>query len=109
MAAYVLAVWTVLIWIGRVRNIIAADGATAELIVPLVLVILGVATLVRPRVVGIALATMTAVVWLVRVPLLLVHGHSAAFVIVHLVLAAVSLALSAWTFSARRARRPVTA
>jgi hypothetical protein len=107
-APYVLAGWTVLIWIGRVRNILAAHGSVAELFVPLVLVLVGAATLVRPKVVGVVLAAVTAVVWLIRVPLLLVHDHSAAFVIVHIVLATVSLGLAWWTFSARRARRPAT-
>ena len=102
---YLLAGWTVLIWIGRVRNIVAAHGAAAELLVPLVLVALGVATFARPRQVAPLLALTTVVVWAIRVPLVLVHHHSAAFVLVHLVLAAVSVTLSVLTL--RGARRPV--
>jgi hypothetical protein len=103
VAPLLLAIWTVLIWIGRVRNIVAADGATVELLVPAVLVALGVATLVRRQVAPL-LAVVTIVVWVVRVPLVLVHDHSAAFVVVHMVLAAVSIALAALTV---RTRRPV--
>jgi hypothetical protein len=103
---YLLAGWTLLVWIGRVRNIVDADGATAELVVPLLLVVLGVATLVRPARFAPLLALVTAIVWLVRLPLLLVHDHTAAFVVVHLVLAAVSLTLAALTLRGR-ARRPV--
>lgn len=102
---YLLAGWTVLVWAGRVRNIIDADGSLAELLVPAVLVVLGVATFVRPQRVAPVLAVVTAVVWLIRVPLLLVHDHAAAFVVVHLVLAAVSLTLAALTLRTRT-RRP---
>ena len=102
---YLLAGWTVLIWIGRVRNIVHAHGAAAELLVPAVLVALGIATFARPRQVGPLLALVTILVWVIRVPLVLVHDHSAAFVVVHLVLAAVSITLA--TLTLRRARRPV--
>jgi hypothetical protein len=101
---YLLAGWTVLIWIGRVRNIVHAHGAAVELLVPVVLVALGIATFVRPRQAGQLLALVTIVVWAIRVPLVLVHDHSAAFVIVHVVLAAVSMALAGLTL--RGARRP---
>ena len=100
-----LAGWTVLIWIGRVRNIVAADGAIAELVVPVALVSLGLAALMRPKQAGRPLALVTAAVWLLRVPLLVIHDHSAAFVAVHLVLATVSLTLAALTL--RGTRRPV--
>jgi len=103
---YLLAGWTVLVWAGRVRNIVAADGALAELLVPSVLVALGVLTFARPRQVGTLLALATAAVWLVRVPLLLVHDHSAAFVIVHLVLATVSLTLAVLTLRRVRTTHP---
>jgi hypothetical protein len=101
---YFLAGWTVLIWIGRVRNIVHAHGAAAELLVPVALVALGIATFARPRQAGPLLALATIAVWLVRVPLVLVHDHSAGFVVVHLVLAAVSITLASLTL--RRARRP---
>jgi hypothetical protein len=102
----------VLIWIGRVRNILAAHGSAAELVVPVVLVVLGLGTFLRPRTVGLGLAAVTIAVWLVRVPLVLVHHHDVAFVIVHLVLATVSVALAALALrssSGRTARRRVTA
>ncbi|MEA3054984.1 MAG: hypothetical protein QOD30_416 [Actinomycetota bacterium] len=102
---YLLAGWTLLIWIGRVRNIVEADGAAVELLVPLALVVLGVTTFARPRQVGPLLALVTLLVWLVRVPLVLAHHHSTAFVVVHVVLAAVSITLASLTL--RRARRPV--
>lgn len=103
MPALALAIWTVLIWIGRVRNIVAADGAALELLVPLLLVVLGIATLVRRQVAPL-LAAVTVVVWVIRVPLVLVHHHAAAFVVVHMILAAVSLGLAALTL--QRTRRP---
>jgi hypothetical protein len=101
---YLLAGWTVLIWIGRVRNIVHADGAAVELLVPALLVALAIATFARPRQVAPVLALTTLVVWVIRVPLVLVHHHEAAFVVVHLVLAAVSVVLASLTL--RRARRP---
>jgi len=102
--AYLLAGWTVLIWAGRVRNIVDADGRLVELIVPVLLLVLGALTFLRPRTVGPLLAMVTVIVWVVRVPLVLVHHHSAGFVAVHIVLAAVSLTLSALVL--RRVQRP---
>jgi hypothetical protein len=101
---YVLAGWTLLIWIGRVRNILDADGRIVELLVPVLLIVLGAATLVRPRQIGPLLAMVTVIVWVVRVPLVLVHHHSAGFVGVHLVLAAVSITLAALTLRERTTR-----
>lgn len=112
---YLLAGWTVLVWVGRVRNVLATDGGAADLIVPALLVTLGVATVVQPKRFGPHLAVVTAAVWLIRVPLLLAHHHAAAFVVVHLVLAAVSLGLAALVLRLslgqwrERTRRPVRA
>ena len=102
---YLLAGWTVLIWAGRVRNILDADGRIVELIVPVLLVVLGLATFVRPRRVAPLLAMVTVIVWVVRVPLVLVHDHSAGFIAVHMVLAAVSIMLAALTLQRGMPRR----
>ena len=103
----VFAVATLVIWVGRIRNIVADDGALAELIVPGVLVALALWTLVdRPRVR--LLAGATVAVWAVRVPLVLGRDHEIGFKVVHVVLATVSvvLAVMAWRDVTRRRRAP---
>jgi hypothetical protein len=102
-AVLVLAGWTLAIWTGRVRNVVADGGEAADLIVPVGLLGLAVLALVAPRRAWI-LATTTVAVWLVRLPLVLVHDHSAGFKVVHSVLAAVSIGLAVWVL--RSAGRP---
>ena len=103
----VFAVATLVIWAGRIRNIVADDGAIAELIVPGLLVALALWTLVDRHRVRF-LAGVTVAVWAVRVPLVLVRDHEAGFKVVHVVLAVVSvtLALLAARDVNRRRRAP---
>ena len=89
----VFAVATLVIWAGRIRNIVADDGAVAELVVPGLLVALAVWTLIDRQRVRL-LAGVTIAVWAVRVPLVLVRDHEASFKVVHVVLAVVSVVLA---------------
>ena len=102
-AVVALAAWTLAVWAGRVRNVLADGGGAGDLIVPVGLLMLAVLALVAPRRAWI-LASVTIGVWAVRLPLVLVHDHPAGFKIVHTVLAAVSVGLAVWAL--RSARRP---
>lgn len=113
--AAVLAVWTLVVWAGRIRNAVTADEGIGPVLLAVTFVALAVAVLVtrgaRPAV--LALAAWTTGVWAVRaVDIALLSDHEAAFVVVHVVLAVVSVALSAWAARGRltrsgRAPRPV--
>jgi hypothetical protein len=106
-AAVALAAWTLVIWAGRVRNVLADGGAAGDLIVPAGLLVLAVVALVAPRRAWI-LAAVTIGVWAVRLPLVLAHDHAAGFKIVHTVLAAVSIALAVWALRSARRRELTT-
>jgi hypothetical protein len=96
----VLAIATLVIWAGRIRNAASGDEGAGPVVLALTFVGLAVAVLAtrtRNRAVEAALAGWTGAVWLVRaVDIAVLSDHDAAFVAVHLVLAAVSLALAAW-------------
>jgi hypothetical protein len=109
-AVLALAAWTLAIWTGRVRNVLADGGGAADLVVPVGLLILAVLALVSPRRAWI-LAVATIGVWAVRLPLVLAHDHSIGFKVVHTVLAAVSIGVATWALRSvdRRAlRSPAT-
>jgi hypothetical protein len=106
-ATIALAVWSLLVWTTRIRNIWADDelsvgeqwGLTA-----LALSFTGLALLVayalvrRPswlRMAVLALAGWTTAVWIVRGLGIAFADREASFIVVHLVLAAVSIALAA--------------
>jgi hypothetical protein len=98
-AAALLAVWTLLVWAGRLRNA-GADAGAIALAAPFI--VLAVAVLVglwraRPwlRIAVTALAAWTTVVWVVRGTLIWTHDHSIGFKVVHTVLAVVSIGLAA--------------
>jgi hypothetical protein len=103
LAVLALCGWTLAIWMGRVRNIVADGGGAADLIVPAGLIALAVLALVSPRRAWV-LAAVTIGVWAVRLPLVVVHDHSVGFKVVHAVLAAVSIGLAVWAL--RSAERP---
>lgn len=102
-----LAVWSVAIWVARVRNIFADDtlssAARAAWLVPVVLFVVGGITaglawwkgrgqLLRP----IALfCVVSSLYWLVRLVFVLIDHRSVGFVLVHAVLAMVSIGLAA--------------
>jgi hypothetical protein len=94
-AAVVLAVWTVLIWAGRIRN----GGSLLLAASFLVLAALVLVSLRRRawRLYAVtALVVWTIAVWAVRTPMILARDHSAGFKVVHTVLAVVSIGLAVW-------------
>ncbi|MGD9798393.1 MAG: hypothetical protein AB7H43_00185 [Acidimicrobiia bacterium] len=93
--AVALAVWTLVVWATRVRNVVADGGGAGELLVPVGLTALAVAALVDRRRGASVLAAATVAVWGVRLPLLLAHDHPGPFKVVHAVLAVVSIGLAA--------------
>jgi hypothetical protein len=108
----VLAVWTLLVWAGRIRNAVASDEGIGPVLLAgtfVVLAVLALATRGRSRTAGLALAVWTIAVWVVRgIDIALFSDHETAFVVVHLVLATVSVALAVWTARSltRSARAP---
>ena len=113
------AVWTVLIWAGRVDNVVgdpdlSTGGQVARLVLAVSFIVLGVVVGVlalrnRPltregrALVAVAVG-WTIAVWLVRGGQIVLGDHSAAFIAVHLVLAVLSTGLALAT--ARVLRRP---
>lgn len=92
-----LACWTLFVWLGRVRNAVAAEEGAGPIVLSATFLALAVAVLATRgrREVVLALAGWTVAVWAVRaVDIALLSDHDAGFVAVHLVLAAVSVALS---------------
>lgn len=97
-----LALWTLLVWGGRIRNAVTGDEGVAPVVLAAAFVTLAVAVLAtrghRATVCG--LAGWTVAVWVLRaVDIALLSDHDAGFVVVHLVLAVVSIALAAWAVS----------
>jgi hypothetical protein len=103
--AIALAVWTLLVWGTRIRNVAEAGGGVGDLVVPVGLTALAVAALVDRRRGAQALAAATIAVWGVRLPLVLAHDHPAGFKIVHAVLALASIGLAAVVLRSIRSGR----
>jgi NADH:ubiquinone oxidoreductase subunit K len=101
----VLPLWTLFVWVGRIRNVLDGDESKAGVIVPVVLVVLALVALVDRRRGLPLLAVATVGVWAVRVPLVLVRDHSTGFKIVHVVLALLSIGLAALSMRALSRRR----
>lgn len=115
-----LAVWTLLIWTGRLGLAWSTTGTTASKVVAtapvVVFVALGVVaiTLVlrnrsgalsgRDRTVVLAIAAWTIVYWLVRLPFVWFDGRSVGFKAVHTALAVLSWAAAAAAIRALRSR-----
>lgn len=109
-APLALAVWTLLVWAGRIRNAVDAGEGAAPVVLAVTFVVLAVAVLATraARSATLALASWTVAVWVVRaVDIALLSDHDTGFVVVHLVLAVVSIALAAAAVVAvsRTARR----
>ena len=100
-----LPIWTLFVWLTRVRNVVRDDGADIGLLVPVVLCGLALYAFADRRRGIPALAAATVAVWVVRLPMVLVHDHSAAFKIVHAGLGVVSLLLSAMAVRRLRHRQ----
>lgn len=109
--AAALAVWSLFVWGGRLRNLIAEPGGLDELtgsdrwslIGSLVFGFLALATLValvvdrRSAVVPAAiLAVLSVVVWAYRAVVILGREYSTGFLMVHTVLAGLSIGLGIW-------------
>jgi hypothetical protein len=108
-APLVLALWTLLTWTVRIRNVVQSDQGAGSLVLPVGLTALAVWTLADRRRGGLALAGATIAAWFVRVPLVLVHDHPVGFKVVHVVLAAVSITLAGLTLRPKAARPLLTA
>lgn len=111
--ALVLAVWTLLVWTTRIRNIwtdealstIGQVGRTALAVAFTAFAAGTVALWVRARqgatwasaaTVVRAFAVWTVGVWVVRATQIALADHDVAFVMVHTLLAVVSIGLSVW-------------
>ena len=117
-ATIALAVWSLLVWTTRVRNIwtdeeldAADQWSRTALALSFTVLALAVGYAVRRRTAWrrqavLALAGWTTVVWAVRSTGIATADHDGAFIAVHLVLAAVSIALS--VLAVREQRDQVT-
>ncbi|MEL6981923.1 MAG: hypothetical protein AAFO29_05830 [Actinomycetota bacterium] len=122
-AALAFGGWTLFVWVGRLRNLLAEPGSVLDvsrwsLVGSVAFTIGGLAVvasaalrwrqgpggsahrLLTPSVV--ALAGLTTGVWLVRAVDIALGDHSVGFIAVHLVLAAVSIGLAAVAVAAIR-------
>lgn len=105
-----LAVWTLVVWGGRIRNAVSGDEGAGALVLATTFVALAVAVLATRghRLAVLALAGWTVAVWAVRiVDIAVLSDHEAAFVVVHAALAAASIALALWAARAASAQRDV--
>ena len=122
------ALWTLFVWIGRLRNLIQEPGPLADasrwslagsvLFTVLGLALLGALAVDRFRLSGalvrrswaswavLPLAALTTAVWVARGIDIAIGDHTAAFIAVHLVLAAVSIGLAIGAVRAATAARP---
>jgi len=117
-ATIALAVWSLLVWTTRIRNIWTDDElSTGEqwgrtgLALSFTVLALAVGHAVYHRSTWLppvvrALAGWTTAVWVVRSIGIVTADHDGAFVVVHLVLAAVSIGLA--VLAAREVRTPAT-
>lgn len=109
--ALALAVWTLVVWAGRIRNAVDGDEGAGAVVLAASFVALAVAVLATRarRPVALTLAAGTVAVWAVRlVDIAAFSDRSAGFVVVHAALAAISVALAVWAWrdvspAARRA------
>jgi hypothetical protein len=106
---YLLAAWTLFTWGTRIRNAAGDHESLTAYIVPLVLVAIAVAAVVRAKRWGPLLVIASTLAWLIRVPMIWSGDWSIAFKVVHTTLAVIAWALAAWTVraGASRGRRPV--
>ena len=115
LAPLILALWTLFVWGGRLRNLVTSDLAATDglaavnrwslvgslIFVSMAIAVLGALSLKRPRVLstmGTALVVLTVAVWSFRGIAIAAADHSAGFVAIHTALAVVSIGLAAWTF-----------
>ena len=101
----VLVVWTVFLWVSRLRNVFSDDDLTAfgtAWRVGVVVVFVALAVLATTgRLVGVLIA-WTIGFWLVRGGGILLDGdHDAGFKVIHTALMAVSIGLAMWAWRSR--------
>ena len=106
-----LALWTLFVWVGRIRNLAQEPGPILDasrwsfggsvLFTALGVALLGVVVVDRVRATGapvrrvvLPLAALTTVVWVVRGIDIAIGHHTEGFIAVHLVLAVVSIVLA---------------
>jgi hypothetical protein len=96
LATYVLAGWTLFTWGTRIRNAVQDDEPLTAFVLPVLLTVLALLAIVKPRRWVRLLGLVVSAVWLVRVPMIVLADHDAAFTVVHTGLAVVTWALAAW-------------
>jgi len=117
LAVWLLIVWTVFVWGGRVRNIgedvglsgferIWRLGLALSFLTLTGWLVLRVIRSQQTRPALWALAGWTTVVWVARGLGIAAADHPAGFIAVHLVLAVVSIGLSAWAVRSMVDRAP---
>ncbi len=118
LAVTVLAVWTLLMWTGRLGLAWGTAGslgtklwATVPIVLFVVLAVVALAVVVhrpgggldrRGRLICSGIAWWTIGYWVVRLPLIWFDGRSPGFKLVHTVLALGSWAASTWVLAALR-------
>lgn len=116
IAPVLLALWTLFVWGGRLRNLVAADGglsvasrwslAGSVVFVGLAGLVLAVLVLRREPVVAktsiVALGVFTIGVWIVRGVGIAIADHSSQFIAVHIGLALISITLAFWAIAKSR-------
>jgi hypothetical protein len=107
-STYALAAWTLFTWGTRIRNAAQDDESATAFVIPVLLVVLAVVAIAKPRRWTRLLALVVSAVWLVRVPMILAADHDVAFKVVHTGLAVVTWLLAAWALR-QEARRPAPA
>ena len=114
LAVPLLVAWTLLVWIGRIRNVLADDelsggGRAWRLGAALLFVLLASAVFVARRRSSAQAAGLLAglVVWTIGwwsvrgIGILLDGSHDAGFKVVHTVLMIVSIAVAVWAWARR--------
>lgn len=112
----VLAVWTLLLWSTRIRNIVDDTALVGwsrtwqfgiSVVFIVVAAVLGVLSLVRPSSaigLGLILAVFGSGWWIVRGAGVVLADHDLAFTVVHVALAIGTVAISAWLIRGHRSR-----
>lgn len=99
-----LVVWTVLLWLSRLRNVVRDDdlgagGTTWRVVV--VVVFVGSALFAASGRFVTWLVVWTVGFWVVRGGGILIDDHDLAFTVVHTALMVVSIALAMWVWHTR--------
>jgi hypothetical protein len=107
----VLVVWTLVIWLSRLRNIwtdddLSSGGQMARTVVALVFVGLAVVAWWRPALAP-GFAVWTIGYWSVRGVQIVLNDHPVGFTVVHTVLALISIGLAGWVLRGLPRRVPV--